>query len=885
MNDTFTMKDPANMRTAYFPIGNELGVKATVTPYLAGDHKLDQNTFLLEPTSVDDLHNRRNARNFWIITEDEYWSATGNSARQEADIYGKNADATSMEAGFMWQKVTRASKRMGIDAEVLSFVPYDKEVEIMSVTVKNTSDKEMSVTGIAAIPMYGRSADNLRDHRHVTSLLHRIRTTKNAVLVRPTLSFDERGHQKNAYTYFVAGVSGTGEAPISFFPTVESFIGSTGTFLNPGAVAMNDMGVPAEYEIDGREAIGAMKFESVTLAAGEQKVYTLLLGAVKDESRIDELIADFENETKVKKACEATADYWSEQVNLHFHTGSNEFDYFMRWVSFQPFLRRIYGCSFLPHHDYGKGGRGWRDLWQDCLALLIMNPDNVGQMVRDNFCGVRIDGTNATIIGAKQGEFVADRNNITRVWMDHGMWPYLTTELYINQTGDLAVLTDELPYFKDPQVMRGTVKDTAWDVEYGQWQKSENGEIYKGSVLEHLLIQHICAVCEVGENGNILLRGADWNDAIDMATKRGESVAFTCAYAGNLKSIAGLIEQMRKAGVDTVYILSEFAKLLSDMRDKTKRRAAFTEYQRAVSHNVSGTKTEVNLEELEQLLLTTTNEIFSQIRENEWITDCEGNYWFNSYYDDNGRMVEGKQNGLVRMMLTGQVFSIMSGVAEEEQVAQIAASADKYLYEKSIGGYRLNTNFYEEKYDMGRMFGFAYGEKENGAVFSHMAVMYAAALYKRGFAKEGYKALQTLADAAMNVETSQIYPGVPEYFNNDGHGLYHYLTGAASWYALTMVSEVFGVKGELGNLSLEPKLMPEQFDTNGIASMEFVFEGNKYEVVYKNENKKHYGEYEISSVEINGRRELIRKGKKVVLLKTSLPEKNDEKNRITVELT
>ena len=43
-------------------------------------------------------------------------------------------------------------------------------------------------------------------------------------------------------------------------------------------------------------------------------------------------------------------------------------------------LRRIYGCSFLPHHDYGKGGRGWRDLWQDCLALLIMEPEQVRQM-------------------------------------------------------------------------------------------------------------------------------------------------------------------------------------------------------------------------------------------------------------------------------------------------------------------------------------------------------------------------------------------------------------------------------------------------------------------------------------------------------------------------
>ena len=51
---------------------------------------------------------------------------------------------------------------------------------------------------------------------------------------------------------------------------------------------------------------------------------------------------------------------------------------------------------------------------------------------------------------------------------------------------------------------------------------------------------------------------------------------------------------------------------------------------------------------------------------------------------------------------------------------------------RKTGGYRLNTDFKEEKFDLGRMFGFAYGEKENGAVFSHMTVMYANALYQRG---------------------------------------------------------------------------------------------------------------------------------------------------------
>ena len=77
--------------------------------------------------------------------------------------------------------------------------------------------------------------------------------------------------------------------------------------------------------------------------------------------------------------------------------------------------------------------------------------------------------------------------------------------------------------------------------------------------------------------------------------------------------------------------------------------------------------------------------------------------WFNGYYDNHGRKVEGVMDESVRMMLTGQVFAIMSGTATEDQVESICRSADKYLYDQKAGGYRLNTNFHEEKFDLGTM--------------------------------------------------------------------------------------------------------------------------------------------------------------------------------------
>ena len=236
------------------------------------------------------------------------------------------------------------------------------------------------------------------------------------------------------------------------------------------------------------------------------------------------------------------------------------------------------------------------------------------------------------------------------------------------------------------------------------------------------------------------------------------------------------------------------------------------------------------------------------------------------------------------MMLTGQVFAIMSGTAEDSHIKRIIKSADHYLYQKEIGGYRLNTDFHELKFDMGRMFGFAYGEKENGAVFSHMAVMYANALYRRGFVKEGWKVLKTLADTALDFDTSHIYPGIPEYFRSDGRGMYHYLTGAASWFMLTMITQVFGVCGEAGDLILYPKLLADQFDTKGTASITASFADKTFIIIYNNTNKKDFASYIIGSAFCDEETIPITDDSFIVLPRKMLTALSDSIHKIIVNL-
>lgn len=343
-----------------------------------------------------------------------------------------------------------------------------------------------------------------------------------------------------------------------------------------------------------------------------------------------------------------------------------------------------------------------------------------------------------------------------------------------------------------------------------------------------------------------------------MADERGESVAFSALYAGNMLEIAQLLRVLKeKEHQDKIMLAEELQLLIKGdavlYEAVDKKRTILDIYCKKVRHTVTGKQVEVAIDTLITDLEAKANWMIKHIRSQEWITNKAGYSWYNGYYDNHGQRVEGDHEKGTRMMLTGQVFTIMNQIATNEQVAEIIKAADRYLYDEAVGGYKLNTNFNEVKTDLGRMFGFAYGHKENGAVFCHMATMYANALYQRGFVKEGFKVVDTLYKHCSSFEKSRIYPGVPEYINDKGRGMYHYLTGTASWLMLTVITEMFGVKGRLGDLHFEPQLLLEQFDKEDQASIQLTFADRKLQVIYHNQNKKQASEYVVANISIDNK--------------------------------
>ena len=843
---TFHISAVTDLSHTYFPLCNTKAMKSAISPTLGGDATADQNSFLLLPTTVADLSHSLLKRNVYFRINDTFtWSITGLTAVQTL-----TPDTIDLYGDFLVHRLER--KHPLFTCTIESFVPRnDTYQELHKITIKNTTDKPLKLKSVIGIPIYGRSADNIRDHRHVTSLLNRVKIVENGIINHPSFSFDERGHVINRRHYGVFAHSSHHKTVEHYYPTVDMFMGEGRTMLDPIVVKEN---IPSPYRcgdvVAGHEAMAGMAYAPVTLKQDEDLSLVLSLGIADAEKALSDPASTLDAHTfDALKA--KTRNIWKEELStLRFGFADKTLNGWLKWVTLQPILRRIYGNSFLPYHDYGRGGKGWRDLWQDLLALILMDPANVRDMLLNNFKGIRIDGSNATIIGDAPGVFIADRNNIARIWMDHGSWPLLTTKLYLDQSGDLDLLLERVSYFQD-QFTHYTKQVDETYKPGANILKTKDNKPYHGTVFEHLLIQNLVPYYNVGAHNNIRLEDADWNDGLDMATDKGESVAFTAFYGQNLITLAQLLKRLHASGVLSLALFEEIAPLLRDVSqdDIPGKKTLLETFFQGVAANVSGKQIHYDTLDLSGILAQKGSALLEHVRTSEWLEENEDG-WFNGYYDNDAKPLDDVKKK--DMTLSGQVFAIMGGAATDTQIAAIIKSADRYLYKAAVGGYRLNTDFKEVKTNMGRLFGFAYGHKENGAMFSHMALMYANALYKRGFVEAGYKVIASIYAQCMNLETSKMYPGIPEYFDPEGRGMYPYLTGSASWMILTMVTEVFGIKGDLGLPVFEPKLILKQFGAETELSIDTMIADRQVRVTYKNPSRLTYGEYEIKAVCIDG---------------------------------
>ncbi|MEJ2594175.1 MAG: cellobiose phosphorylase [bacterium] len=846
----------------YFPLMNEGGMKSWVSPELKGYICKDFGHYLTTPTVTEEIHRTVSSRNGWVsIKGKQPWSITGMSAWQKANKWS-NPEKSTVRAHPGLFQVFRQNDEMRISAESTVFIPSGKDhVELMLVEIQNRNTEAVDLDFTYALPIFGRHADNFRDHRQVTTMFQRNFTIPQGVRVKPNIVHDEHGHAPNEMNYFIAAADGNGNAPEKTWITMKDFIGEGGTLDNPEAVFKKlDPPDYKEGEVDGKEAIGAFRFAPVTLRGGETIRYIIIHGISENPGDIETWIEKYGQYDRLAESLKKTEKWWDEYIHsINIQSGDPTFDKWSSWVIYQIKSRQVFGNSYLPDFGYGRGGRGWRDLWQDLLSIFLVDPESARDEILNSFKGVRIDGSNATIIGTKPGEFIADRNNVPRSWCDHGAWPAFVIDFYLQQTNDHQILFEPLPYWKDQFTSRSKVIDMQWDHHSGNWQRDENEKLYKGNLFEHILIQQLSAFFHVGEHNILLLEGADWNDTYDMARDRGESVGFYAFYGRNLSRLALLLSHLKRMGIEKVELLEEVTLLLDRLPEKTivdyddpkAKQDRLNSYFEKVRKQVSGKKIPVKMDDLIADLREKSDHISSLLRDQEWITVEKGEGFFNGHYDNLGQAIDGINDKEIQMDLTTQVMTIMHKVSTESQTAAIMRAAENVLRDENGLGYRLCRPFREIDLNIGRLTGFVYGYKEHGSKWMQQNIMLSYGLFSQGFSQLAFDVISQVYRLCADSGTSRIFPGVPSYFEPGDRGAYAYLTGSSSWLILTITTQLFGIRGNFGNLLIEPQLPENMFDDHGNAGISCSFRGMRLHVEYWIEDNNPSPAYTIKAIRIN----------------------------------
>lgn len=102
-----------------------------------------------------------------------------------------------------------------------------------------------------------------------------------------------------------------------------------------------------------------------------------------------------------------------------------------------------------------------------------------------------------------------------------------------------------------------------------------------------------------------------------------------------------------------------------------------------------------------------------------------------------------------------------------------------------------------------------------------------------------------------------------------------------------MLTQVYGIRGKLGDLLIEPKLVKEQYDIGDVLTVDMLFMEKEVSIYFYNRKRLDYGKYQLGELSING--EVWKKqinSTAVVLHQSELEEKlvTGRKNKICIEL-
>lgn len=532
----------------------------------------------------------------------------------------------------------------------------------------------------------------------------------------------------------------------SFTTDRQEFLGQAGHLARPAGLGRWGLG---NAEVAGGDACAAYQAH-LDLARGETREILFVLGEAESEEEALSLAREWRSVERGIAAEKANKAYWDDLLGaIEVKTPDPALDIMVnRWFLYQSLSSRILARTGFYQ---ASGAVGFRDQLQDVLAFIHVDPLRVRNHILACAAHQFEEGDVLHWWHPPTGRGVRTRITDDLLWL-----PYATAH-YVNATGDVSILQEEVGFLVAPPLS---------DNEHDRYAKFDAIGAAR-PLIEHC--ERALERVELGSHMLPLIGTGDWNDGMDRVGDKGRGESVWLAWFASVCA-ASLAHCERLLGRN------------SDSRHWSERATTW--------------------------------------RRNAEKMGWDGE-WYRRAYDDQGTPLGSQVNDECWIDSISQSWSIFAGSGKQRGRTALQAALRELVDEEAGIARLLWQPFENSAHDPGYIMAYPPGIRENGGQYSHAAAWLGLALARTGQGGQAHRIFSMLnpithardgyAAERYRTEPYAVAADIGSVEPHRGRGGWSWYTGAAAWTWRLAVEGLLGLTMREGKLHIAPAL-PDSWD-------------------------------------------------------------------------
>lgn len=699
-------------------------------------------------------------------------------------------DAFECRHGLGYSRIT--GRKNGIEVEQLMFVPPGENLEIWKVSVRNQTKKPQKLTLFSFVEFCFFEALNDMTNYQRTYSIGEVEI-EGAAIYHKT----EYRERRNHYTLF-----GCTRKIDGYDTARDAFVGVHHGLGDPQAVLA---GKCTNSRAHGWNPVGAHQV-NLTLKPGQEETFAFVLAYVEqgDLPKFDapfvlnktkgrEILQKFSDVAAIDAAFASVQQRWEDLLSI-YQAPKVPNEHLRRMVNTwnQAQVMATFNLSrSTSGYETGIGrGMGYRDSNQDVLGFVHLLPDRARQRILDIAATQLSDGTCYHQYQPLTKKGNADAGS---GFNDDPLWLILSTCAYIRETGDTAILDEQIGCADKP----GS-KDT---------------------LLDHLELSIAYTLRHRGPHGLPLIGRADWNDCLNL----------NCFSDQPNESFQTTANKGKGDVAESVMIAGLFLYATRDLSALYRFMSRENDAKRIDGHYAT------MLETIE--------------------TQAWDGAWYTRAFDSFSQPVGSKSCEEGKIYIESQAWCVLGGAGQSNGRAKKAlAAVEKYLYKPGLGCALQYPPYSTYHLELGEVSSYPPGYKENAGVFSHNNTWIHIGWTMFG---DGDRALDYYLSICPSAKKDHdVYRSEPyvyaqmtasQFSPTPGEGKNSWLTGTAAWSFVVASQYILGIRPDFAGLRVDP-CIPKKWKGFSVTRK---YRGVTYTINVKNPHGKSKG---VKSLVVDGQK-------------------------------